>query len=183
MASAKIAAPHGGPGHPIRGRRAFPSQASPERPIVVIEPMAGQMRRSVRFNGSSGSCGFEARRGGVVADRNGDRRLCKAKTGNGRPCRNPASPGSQLCGRHDMDDKMSPWWWTNAPELLRAWDEESLEADARQRLELKRVFGPPRSRSSRSIRGGRKGRSGRDGRDESRPSAVYRRRGSAEESW
>jgi hypothetical protein len=82
-----------------------------------------------------------------------------------------------------MGDKVSPWWWTNAPELLRAWDEESLEADDRQRLELKRLFGPPRSRSSRGVRSDRSDRSPRNGRDGSRPSAVYRRRGSAEESW
>jgi len=93
-------------------------------------------------------------------------RICKAKTGNGRACRNPVAPGSQLCGRHDRGDKLSPWWWTNAPELLRAWDEESLEADDRQTMELKRLFGPPRRRSRRT------GRSGSDHRTTSRPPTV-----------
>ena len=107
--------------------------------------------------------------GGVVASSGGDGRMCKAKTGNGRPCRNHVAAGSQLCGRHERGDKLSPWWWTNAPELLRAWDEESLEVDDKQRLELKRVFGPPRSQSSRRIRSGRRG-SGRG--SASRPSAA-----------
>jgi hypothetical protein len=94
---------------------------------------------------------------------------CEARTGNGRPCRNQAAPGSQLCGRHDRNDKLSPWWWTNAPELLRAWDDESVEADDQQRLELKRLFGPPRSRRIRS------GRSSRSlGNGSSHPPAAYR---------
>jgi hypothetical protein len=96
----------------------------------------------------------------MMVQSNGNGGTCKARTGNGRPCRNQAAPGSQLCGRHDRNDKLSPWWWTNAPELLRAWDDESVEADDRQRLELKRLFGPPRSRR---IRSGQSSRSRRPG--------------------
>ncbi len=125
------------------------------------------------FMGGSRDVGI--RRGGNVASTS-EGRICKAKTGNGRPCRNPVVPGSQLCGRHDRSDKLSPWWWTNAPELLRAWDEESLEVDERQRLELKRVFGPPRVRSSR------RGRAGKGRRSTRRPSAVYRGRGEVDEN-
>jgi hypothetical protein len=112
-----------------------------------------------------------------VVQSNGNGGTCKARTGNGRPCRNPAAPGSQLCGRHDRGDKPSPWWWANAPELLRAWDEESVEADDGQRLELKRLFGPPRSRRGRSGRTNRGRRSGT-----SHPSANYRERDAADET-
>lgn len=104
-----------------------------------------------------------------------ERRICKAKTGNGRQCRNPVLPGSQFCGRHERSDTPSPWWWTNAPELLRSWDEESLEVDERQRLELKRLFGPPRGGKTRTRRSGTGRRSTR------RPSAVYRGRGNVDE--
>ena len=103
-------------------------------------------------------------------------RICKAETGNGRRCRNPAAPGSHLCGRHDHNQKLSPWWWTNAPELLRAWDEESLEVDERQRLELKRLFGPPRRRSRRASRSTNRNRSTR------RPSTAHRGHGELDES-
>ncbi|HWC37515.1 MAG TPA: hypothetical protein VG476_03250, partial [Acidimicrobiales bacterium] len=51
---------------------------------------------------------------------------------------------------------------------LDVCDEESLEVDERQRLELKRLLGPPRSRNSRTRRSGTGRRSTR------RPSALYR---------
>jgi hypothetical protein len=135
------------------------------------------MSGSVTFDGSRRVLEFQRPGGGIVVQSNSNGGTCKARTGNGRPCRNPAAPGSQLCGRHDRGDKPSPWWWTNAPELLRAWDEESVEADDRQRLELKRLFGPPRSRRGRSVRTNRAGRGGMH-----RPSSAYLGRDAADET-
>jgi hypothetical protein len=159
--------------YPI-GWAEIPSQAETECPNVGSRTVGRCRRGGVRpkVHGRVPRC--RDPEGGIVTGTS-EGRICKAKTGNGRQCRNPVLPGSQFCGRHERSDKVSPWWWTNAPELLRSWDEESLEVDERQRLELKRLFGPPRSRNSRTRRSGTGRRSTR------RPSALYRGPGNVDD--